>query len=76
MSHRIFKTIWRLVFLVGLFFGSNGSLSAQNENVPIIHVDKTTHIFQPVFEGEALSHTFTVFNKGRAALHIKKVTHS
>ena len=76
MSYRIFKTIGSLIFLVGLFFGWNGSLSAQNENVPIIHVDKNTHIFQPVFEGEALSHTFTVFNKGTAALHIKKVTHS
>jgi hypothetical protein len=76
MRHRIFKTIWSLIFLVALFFCWNGSLSAQTRNAPIIHVDKTTHTFQSVFEGEELSHTFTVFNKGTAALHIKKVTHS
>ena len=76
MSHKIFKTTWSLIFLIALFFSWNGSLSAQAENVPILHVDKTTHTFQPVFEGEELSHTFTIFNKGTAALHIKKVTHS
>jgi hypothetical protein len=62
--------------LVALSFWWNGLLSAQTENVPIIHVDKTSYTFQPVFEGEELSHTFTVYNKGTAALHIKKVTHS
>jgi hypothetical protein len=76
MSHRILKTTWSLIFLVVLFFFWNGALSAQNDNAPIIHVDKTTHTFQPVFEEEELSHTFTVFNKGTAALHIRKVTHS
>ncbi len=75
MSHKIFKTILSLSFLVSLFFGGNGSLCAETENAPIIHVDKTTHTFQPVFEGEELSHTFTVFNKGSADLHIEKVTH-
>jgi hypothetical protein len=76
VTHPIFKATWSLIFLVALFIGWNGSFSAQTENAPIIHVDKTTHIFQPVFEGEELSHTFTIFNKGTAALHIKKVTHS
>jgi len=76
MSHKIFKTRLSLIFLVALFFGLNGAPSAQTENVPIIHVDKTTHTFQPVFEGEELSHTFAVFNKGTAVLYIKKVTHS
>lgn len=76
MSHKIFKTTWGLIFLAVLSFGWNGSLSAQTENVAILHVDKTTHTFPPVFEGEELSHTFTIFNKGTAALHIKKVTHS
>ena len=76
MSHKIFKTTWGLIFLAALSFGWNGSLSAQTENVAILHLDKTTHRFPPVFEGEELSHTFTIFNKGTAALHIKKVTHS
>ena len=76
MSHRIHKTPWSLIFLVALFFGWHGALSAQREDVPIIHVDKTSHTFQPVFEGEELSHTFTVFNKGTAPLHIENVTHS
>ena len=75
MSHKIFKTTLSLGFLVGVFFGWNGLISAENENVPIIHVDKTTHTFQPVFEGEELSHTFTVSNKGKGELHIKKVAH-
>jgi hypothetical protein len=76
MIHRSLKTAWSLIFLVASFFCWNGSLTSQAINAPIIHVNKTTHIFQPVFEGEELSHTFTVFNKGTATLHIKKVTHS
>jgi hypothetical protein len=42
----------------------------------VIHLDKTSHTFPPVFEGEALSHAFTVFNKGTTDLHIEKVAHS
>ena len=76
MSHKIFKTSLGLIFLVSFFFYFNGPLRAQSENAPIIHIDKTTHTFQPVFEGGELSHTFPVFNKGTAALHIKKVTHA
>ena len=76
MSHKIPKSTLSLVFLVALICGWNASLSAQTKNAPIIHVDKTTHTFQPVFEGEELSHTFTVFNKGTVDLHIKNVTHS
>ena len=75
MSHKFFKTTLSLSFLVAVFFGWNGLLSAETENAPIIYVDKTIHTFQPVFEGEELSHTFTVFNKGKAELHIKKVAH-
>ena len=42
----------------------------------MIHFEGTTHTFTPVFEGEELSHTFTVFNRGTANLDIKMVTHS
>ncbi len=76
MNQKILKTTLSLIFLVALFFCWSGPLSAQTENAPIIHVDKTTHTFPPVFEGEELSHTFTVSNKGTIDLHIKKVTHS
>lgn len=65
-----------LFFSILIFSGANNSLSAETEGAPIIYVDKTTHTFQPVFEGEELSHTFTVFNKGTTDLHIKRVTHS
>jgi len=43
---------------------------------PIIYFDETTHTFPPLFEGEKLSHTFTLFNRGTADLDLKKVTHS
>ena len=75
MSHKIFKTTLSLIFLVALFFCWNGSLSAQSEDAPLIHMDKTSHTFPPVFEGEALSHAFTVFNKGTTDLQIEKVAH-
>ena len=51
-------------------------LSKKNGTSPMIHFEKTTHTFTPVFEGEELSHTFTVFNRGTADLDIKKGTHS
>ena len=51
-------------------------LSKKSESGPIIHFDKTSHTFPSVFEGEELSHTFTVFNRGTADLDIKKVSHS
>ena len=76
MIHKILKTSFGLIFLVNFFLYFDGPLRAQSENTPIIHIDKTTHTFPPVFEGEELSHTFPVFNKGTAALHIKKITHA
>ena len=51
-------------------------LSKKNGTGPMIHFERTTHTFKPVFEGEELSHTFTLFNRGTANLDLKKVTHS
>ena len=51
-------------------------LSKKNGTGPMIHFERTTHTFTPVFEGEELSHTFIVFNRGTADLDLKKVTHS
>lgn len=75
MNKNLLALFTSLFFSVLVLSCASHSLSAGTENVPIIQVDKTIHIFQPVFEGEGLSHTFTVFNKGRAELRIKKVTH-
>lgn len=76
MTNKILKTALSLFFLAVLFLCWSNSLSAQTRDAPVIHIDPTTHTFPPVFEGEQLSHTFTVFNKGTADLHIKDVTHS
>ena len=51
-------------------------LSEKKGEGPIIYFDKTSHTFPPLFEGEKLSHTFTLFNRGTANLDLKKVTHS
>ena len=63
-------------FLMLILFWMDHSLSAETEAAPVIHVEKPIHTFSPVFEGEELSHTFTVFNKGETDLHIKRVTHA
>jgi hypothetical protein len=76
MSQKVLKTALSLIFLFIFFFCWSGPISAQTKDAPIIHVDKTTHTFPPVYEGEELSHTFTVFNKGTIDLHIKRVTHA
>ncbi len=62
------------VLLVSLWGGQ--AYSDQPEGRPIIHMDQTVHTFPTAFEGEELSHTFAVFNKGTAHLNIEKVTHS
>jgi len=48
----------------------------QAQDQPIISLDQTAHSFPAVFEGEILSHTFTILNKGTAVLNIEKVTHT
>lgn len=47
----------------------------QGENGPIIQIDPITHTFAAVFEGQPLSHDFTVINRGSADLEIQDVTH-
>jgi hypothetical protein len=59
------------------------SASLSQENVlslanplagPSIQVPETTHDFGQVDEGSKVSHDFIVENKGRADLHITKVS--
>lgn len=64
----IFLTV---VVLLGSRFGA-----AQSEHRPVIHFDQHTHTFPTVFEGEQLSYSFKLTNKGSADLEIRDVTHT
>ena len=66
-------TIIALLAMVGVF-SQTGLVRAGAE--PSIYFDKTAHTFAPVFEGDPLSYSFTVFNKGTHPLNIKDVTTS
>ena len=69
--------IYVFIFIVIGVFSLKGPLfSEEGKNAPVIHVDHISHTFSPVFEGEELTHTFTISNRGTADLEIKKVTHS
>lgn len=66
-----------MVSFLGSGLPSRGqSPSAKGEEAPIIQIEETSYTFPTVYEGEELSHTFTLLNKGTATLNIKKVTHS
>ena len=59
-----------------MLFHKGHLCQASSDNGPIIHVPETSHAFAPVFEGEKLSHSFTVLNRGKTELEIKRVTSS
>jgi hypothetical protein len=66
----------RLIFLIIIVLSASRLLAAQAEHTPVIHLDQTTHTFPTVFEGEKLSHSFKLSNRGTADLEILKVTHT
>ena len=66
----------RLIFLLIIVVSGSRLLAAQSEHTPVIHLDQTTHTFPTVFEGEQLSHSFTLINRGTAHLEILDVTHT
>ncbi len=70
------RTPLTFLILVASLTCASHSFSADTEAGALIHMDSRTHTFPPVFEGEELSHDFTVFNKGTTELHIHKVTHA
>jgi len=76
MTKNILKSFLLLLFLAITLHWRSQVYPAQSGDGPIIHIDQTNHIFSTVFEGEKLSHTFTVFNQGTANLDIKRVTSS
>jgi len=70
------QLICAMVILFALFFLRYGEPSSAQENGPIIHIEQIRYTFPAVFEGERLTHTFTILNRGTANLEIEKVTHS
>ncbi len=76
MIKNILKTFFFLFFLSISLLCKSQVYPEQSGDVPIIHIDETNHVFPTIFEGERLSHTFTVLNKGTANLNIKSVTPS
>jgi len=76
MKIKLLQVFVGLLCMTAILVNGSKSYSASPEGGPIIHVRKTTHVFSPVFEGEKLSHTFTVLNKGKTNLDIKRVTSS
>jgi hypothetical protein len=68
----VFATITSFVLS---FLSYTASYSAREEG-PAIHIEQTVHTFPTIFEGEELAHSFTLYNRGTADLHIRRVTHS
>ncbi len=62
-----------LIAVIGVF-SQTGLVQANAE--PSIYFEKTAHTFPTVFEGDPLSYSFTVYNKGTHPLNIKDVTTS
>jgi len=65
----------RILLIIVALFGSR-LFAAQSENTPVIQLDQTTHTFPTVFEGEHLSYSFKLINRGTVDLEILDVTHT
>lgn len=76
MNTKLLQALVGFLCMTAILLQGSESCTASSEDGPIIHFRQTTHAFSPVFEGEKLSHTFTVFNKGNANLNIKRITSS
>ena len=73
------KKCMKIAVCVFIFTGFSfwaSLLSAEEVKTRHILAEKSVHSFPAVFEGEKLIHTFTISNRGKADLEIKKVTHS
>ncbi len=62
-----------LIAVIGVF-SQTGLVQAIAK--PSIYFEKTAHTFPTVFEGDPLSYSFTVYNKGTDPLNKKDVTTS
>jgi hypothetical protein len=65
-----------LIFLIIIAIYGSQLSADQSEQTPVMHLDQTTHTFPASFEGEDLSHSFKLINKGTADLEILDVTHT
>ncbi|MBW1784127.1 MAG: hypothetical protein JRL30_25730 [Deltaproteobacteria bacterium] len=70
------RIICMTISLIALSFLSSSVSYSAKEAGPVIHIDEIAHTFPTVFEGENLSHTFTLYNQGTEDLHIRSVRHS
>ena len=75
IKNRITPSVKLIFFIIIVLFGSP-LFAGQSENMPAIHLDQTTHTFPTVFEGEQLSYSFKLMNRGAADLEIMNVTHT
>jgi hypothetical protein len=75
IKNRIKPSAGFIFLIIIALFGSQLSAD-QSEQRPVIHLDQTTHTFPTSFEGEQLSHSFKLLNKGTADLEILDVTHT
>jgi hypothetical protein len=64
-----------IFFIIIVLCGSQLSAD-QSEKTPVIHLDQATYTFPTSFEGEQLSHSFKLTNRGTADLEILDVTHT
>ena len=68
-----------LIILIFFFLSCQTSLPAKKERFkekgyqPEAYIPQTSHQFKEVFEGEKISHSFTIKNKGKGALKIEKI---
>ena len=73
IKKRIKPSTGLILLIIIVLWGSQLSAD-QSEQTPVIHLDKTTHTFPTSFEGQQLSHSFKLLNKGTADLEILDVT--
>jgi len=76
MIKNIIKPSIGLILLIIIVLFGSRLFAGQSEHTPVIHLDETTHTFATIFEGEQVSHRFTLTNKGTADLEIRDVTHT
>ena len=68
------KAFTGLILLIIIQLCGSQISADQSDQTPVIHLENTTHMFPTSFEGEKLSHSFKLFNKGTADLEILDVT--
>ena len=76
MNETFLKPSVILFCLFIIIFWESAGFPSQTQGGPIIHFDHTSYTAPTVYEGEKISHTFNVYNKGTANLEIKRVTRS